>query len=401
MIIAVDAMGGDAAPRPEVSGAVAAVREAALEVVLVGDRARLEDELTRVGARGERGVTIEHAAEVVTMDDHPGEVFRKKRASSLRIATELVQAGRAHALVSAGNSGAILAHALFVLGRLPGVERPAIATAFPAPHGAFTLCDVGANVDVRPTMLAQFALLGAAYDRVVHGRPRPRVGLLANGSEPGKGTGLTRAAHALLTAAAAAPDAAFTFAGHVEGSDLWRGVVDVVATDGFTGNVVLKVCEGVADALFGLVRAELAGAPAGPGAGRPAVGAQVATVRRCLGGAAWRRRPCGPSRSASTSAETGGALLAGVDGVVVIAHGRWRHHRDEPRRQAGPPLRRRRAAGAARRQPRRVRRDGVAGLAGPDRDDATTATRRWHRRVIRFAPRAAFLGRGSVQRHRR
>ncbi len=321
MIIAVDAMGGDAAPRPEVSGAVAAVREAALEVVLVGDRARLEDELARVGARGERGVTIEHAAEVVTMDDHPGEVFRKKRASSLRIATELVQAGRAHALVSAGNSGAILAHALFVLGRLPGVERPAIATAFPAPHGAFTLCDVGANVDVRPTMLAQFALLGAAYDRVVHGRPRPRVGLLANGSEPGKGTGLTRAAHALLTAAAAAPDAAFTFAGHVEGSDLWRGVVDVVATDGFTGNVVLKVCEGVADALFGLVRAELAGAPAGPGAGRPAVGAQVATVRRRLGGAL--AAPALRSLEKRIDfAETGGALLAGVDGVVIIAHGR-------------------------------------------------------------------------------
>lgn len=274
MIIALDAMGSDAAPGPEVAGAVAAVREAELQVVLVGDRARLEAELSRLGAAGP-GITIEHAPEVVTMDDHPGEVFRKKRKSSLRLATELVKAGRAHAVVSAGNSGATLSHALFVLGRLPRVERPAIATAFPSPRGPFTVCDVGANVDIKPTMLAQFAMLGAAYDQVVHGRARPRVGLLANGAEPGKGTELTRAAHALIAAAAARPGAGFDYAGYVEGSDLWRGAVDVVATDGFTGNIVLKVCEGIAEALQRI-----------------------------------------------DYAETGGALLAGVDGVVVIAHGR-------------------------------------------------------------------------------
>jgi glycerol-3-phosphate acyltransferase PlsX len=304
VILALDALGSDNAPRPEVAGAVAAVREAALDVILVGDRARLEAELERVGVRAERGITIEHAAEIVTMDDHPGEVFRKKRQSSLRIATELVKSGRAHALVSAGNSGAVLSHALFVLGRTAGVERPAIATAFPTPHGPFTLCDVGANVDVKPSMLAQFAVLGAAYDRVVHGRVRPRVGLLSNGGEPGKGTELTRAAHALVLAAAARPDAAFSFVGYVEGSDLWRGTVDVVATDGFTGNVVLKVCEGVADALFGLVRGEL-----------------QETRRAQLGGvlAAPALRSL---KKRIDFAETGGALLAGVDGVVVIAHGR-------------------------------------------------------------------------------
>lgn len=304
MLIAVDAMGSDAAPGPEVAGAVAAVREAALEVVLVGDRPRLEAELARVGARGERGVTVEHAAEVVTMDDHPGEVFRKKRQSSLRLATELVKAGRAQAVVSAGNSGAVLSHALFVLGRLPHVERPAIATAFPTPHGPFTICDVGANVDVKPTMLAQFAVLGAAYDRVVHRRERPRVGLLSNGAEPGKGTELTRAAHELLTAAAARPGAGFTFLGYIEGSDLWRGEVDVVATDGFTGNVVLKVCEGVADAMFGLVRHELSDTP------RARLGgALAAPALRSL-------------KKRIDFAETGGALLAGVDGVAIIAHGR-------------------------------------------------------------------------------
>ena len=303
-VVALDAMGGDAAPGPEVAGAVAAVREAALEVVLVGDRARLEAELARIGARGERGISIEHAAEVVTMDDHPAQAFRQKRASSMRVAIDLVKAGRAAALVSAGNSGAVLAHALFVLGRLPGVERPAIATAFPTPHGPFTICDVGGNVDVKPTMLAQFAVLGAAYDRVVHRRARPRVGLLSNGSEPGKGTELTRAAFELLRAAAARPGAGFELLGYIEGSELWHGGVDVVATDGFTGNVVLKVCEGIADAMFGLVRQALGSTP------RARVGgALVAPALRGL-------------KKQIDFAETGGALLAGVQGVVVIAHGR-------------------------------------------------------------------------------
>ena len=304
MIVALDSLGSDSAPGPEVAGAVAAVRESKIEIILVGDRARIEAELDRIGARAERGITIEHATEIVTMDDHPGEVFRKKRQSSLRIATELVKAGRAQALVSAGNSGAVLSHALFVLGRTPGVERPAIATAFPTPHGPFTLCDVGANVDVKPSMLAQFAVLGAAYDRVVHGRARPRVGLLSNGGEPGKGTELTRAAHALVEAAAARDGAAFEFIGYVEGSDLWRGTVDVVATDGFTGNVVLKVCEGVADAIFGLVRGELR------------------ETRRAMLGGALAAPALRSLKKRIDFAETGGALLAGVDGVVIIAHGR-------------------------------------------------------------------------------
>jgi glycerol-3-phosphate acyltransferase PlsX len=304
LIVALDSLGSDSAPGPEVAGAVAAVRESKLEVILVGDRARIEAELERVGGRGERGITVEHAAEVVTMDDHPGEVFRKKRQSSLRVATELVKAGRAHALVSAGNSGAVLSHALFVLGRTAGVERPAIATAFPTPHGPFTLCDVGANVDVKPSMLAQFAALGAAYDRVVHGRARPRVGLLSNGGEPGKGTELTRATHALLEAAAARPEASFRYIGYVEGSDLWRGTVDVVATDGFTGNVLLKACEGVADALFGLVRSELR------------------ETRRGMVGGALAAPSLRSLKKRIDFAETGGALLAGVDGVVIIAHGR-------------------------------------------------------------------------------
>jgi hypothetical protein len=203
-VIAIDAMGSDRAPGPDVAGAIAAVREAPLEVLLVGDGPRLEAELARIGAARERGVTVVHAPEVVAHDEHPGAAYRAKRQSSLRVAIDQVASGAAGALVSAGNSGAVLAHALFVLGRSPGVERPALITVFPTTAGPLTLGDVGANVEPRPSMLAQFAVLGAAYDRAVHGRSRPRVGLLANGTEPTKGTELTRAA-ALLIAAAAPP----------------------------------------------------------------------------------------------------------------------------------------------------------------------------------------------------
>ena len=297
MIVAVDAMGGDHAPRSEIEGARQAVREASVEVILVGDEPRLR---SAIGA--EPGVRIAHASEVVTMDDHPAHAFRSKRDSSLRVACELVRRGEADALVSAGNSGAVLAHAMFVLGRMKGVDRPAIVTVFPTPAGPLTLCDAGANVDVQPAMLAQFALLGAAYDRAVHHRLRPRIGLLSNGGEPGKGTDLTRAAHALL--AALPPDGAVRYLGYVEGSDLFRGEVDVVATDGFTGNVVLKSAEGIAEAFLALVRRELGATPRGR-LGGAVVAPALANLRRQI-----------------HYAETGGALLAGVDGVVLIAHGK-------------------------------------------------------------------------------
>lgn len=267
MLIAVDAMGSDRAPHPEVQGALAAIDEDAdLEIALVGDPAAIGD--------GSPRARVVAAREVVTMDDHPAQVFRAKRDSSMRVAFDLVKAGTAAAIVSAGHSGALLAHALFVLGRLPGVDRPGIVTVLPTPAGPVTLCDAGANVDVQAPMLARFGLLGAAYDTVVHGRARPRIGLLSNGGEPGKGTELTRAAHGLLAALPASTPVQYL--GYVEGSDLFRGEVDVVATDGFTGNVVLKTAEGLAEALDAPVRYQ----------------------------------------------HTGGALLAGVDGIVVIAHGR-------------------------------------------------------------------------------
>ena len=302
--IALDAMGGDHAPGPEIAGAVAAVRETEVKVILCGDQDRLRAELAKAGgAEGER-LEIRHASQVVTMEDHPGKVFRQKRQSSMRVAFDLVKAGEAAAVVSAGNSGAMLSHALFLLKRLPEVERPGIVTVFPTPTGTLVLCDMGANVEVRPTMLAQFGILGAHYDRIVHGHPRPRVGLLSNGSEEMKGTDLTRAAHAMLSQAAKNPEAQFDYVGYVEGSGLFGGDIDVVATDGFTGNVVLKVSEGVSQTVLRMVKSAL-----------------TSSVRAKLG-AALVKPALYALRDRISYSEAGGAVLAGVSGVVMICHGR-------------------------------------------------------------------------------
>ena len=287
-------MGSDAAPGPEVAGALRAAREhPELAVTLVGDRARLEP-------LADATVEIVHASEVVTMHDHAAQAYRAKPDSSMRVAVERVVAGQGDAVVSAGNSGAMLACAVFAMGRLPKVERPAIVTVLPTPSGPVVLCDSGANVEPKASQLAQFAVLAAAYDRVVHGRERPRVGLLSNGGEAGKGTQLTRDAHELLVHMGDG----FQYIGYVEGSDLFRGVVDVIATDGFTGNVVLKTCEGIAEGMFGLVRQELERTPLAR------LGS--ALVAPALRGLAKR----------IDYTEIGGALLAGVTRPTVIAHGR-------------------------------------------------------------------------------
>src|ERR1043165_7719138 len=205
-------MGSDRAPSPEVGGALRAVAaDPTLEVTLVRDAARLTAELAD-GASPR--ITIVNATEVVTMHDHPGQAFRQKPDSSMRVAVDRVAAGQGDAVVSAGNSGALLAASLFVLARLAGVERPGIVTVLPTPSGPLVLCDAGANVEPKASQLAQFGVIGAAYDRAVHSRPRPRLGLLSNGAEPGKGNALTREAHALLANARGA----FQYIGYVEGS---------------------------------------------------------------------------------------------------------------------------------------------------------------------------------------
>jgi len=304
--VVVDAFGSDRAPGPEVAGALRAVRatraagDAPLDVVLVGDAPRLEATLDRLGRTPADPITVVHAGEVVTMDDHPAQAFRTKLDSSMRVAVARVAGGQGDAVVSAGNSGAMLACALFVLGRLPGIERPAIVTVLPTPTGPLVLCDAGGNVEPKPSQLAQFGVIAAAYDHVVHGRERPRLGLLSNGTEPGKGTQLTRDAHALLSAV----HGGFHYVGYVEGSELFRGGIDCIATDGFTGNIVLKTCEGIAEGMFGLVRQELEKTPLAR------LGS--ALVAPALRGVAKR----------IDYTEVGGALLAGVARPAVIAHGR-------------------------------------------------------------------------------
>ncbi len=298
MRVVVDAMGSDRAPGPEVAGALRAARALSIEVELVGDAPRLQAELARVG--DDDRVRVIHAPDVVTTHDHPAQAFRNKPESSMRVAVARVNDGHADAVVSAGNSGAMLACATLVMGRLANVERPAIVTVLPTPSGPLVLCDSGANTEPKPSMLAQFGILAAAYDRVVHGRERPRLGLLSNGAEAGKGTPLTQKAHELLLATRGN----FQYVGYVEGSDLFRGVVDAIATDGFTGNVVLKTCEGIAEGLFGLVRQELERTPLAR------LGS--ALVAPALRGLAKR----------IDYTEIGGALLAGVARPTVIAHGR-------------------------------------------------------------------------------
>jgi glycerol-3-phosphate acyltransferase PlsX len=307
--IAVDAMGADAAPRVEVEGVVAAVRERGTDVMLVGDEPRLRAELRALGAEGEK-IIVRHAPEVITMHDPPSMAVKQKKKSSMRMCFDLVKAGEAAAVISAGNSGALMACGLFVLGRLPGVERPAIVTTFPTKAGECALLDMGANVDPKPGVLAQFAVLGSVYARLLHGKSRPKVGLLSNGSEEHKGTPLTRDAHHLLARAMAGAvpgggPADFTYVGYVEGRDIFKGEVDVVVTDGFTGNVVLKSVEGAAEAILSMVREEVerSGLLAKIGAALLMKGALRRLKRR------------------TDYAEHGGAPLLGVDGVALICHG--------------------------------------------------------------------------------
>jgi glycerol-3-phosphate acyltransferase PlsX len=222
----------------------------------------------------------------------------------MRVATDLLVSGDAEGMVSAGNSGAVLSHCLFLLKRLPSVERPAIVQVLPTPDGQVTLSDLGANVDVRPSTLAQFGILGAAYDRVLHGNQRPRVAVLSNGSEASKGTDLTRKACEILERAASHPEANFDFCGYVEGSHLFDGDVDVVATDGFTGNVVLKVSEGVAEVILGMIRSAL-----------------TSSLRSKMG-ALLAKPALREIADKLHYSEFGGAMLLGINGTVTICHGR-------------------------------------------------------------------------------
>lgn len=298
MRIAVDAMGGDHAPDAIVAGAVAAARELGVEIVLVGPHARVAEELAR--HRGAPALEIVDAPEVIEMHEAPAMALRRKRRASIVVAVELLKAGRVDAVVTAGHTGAAMGAALLGLGRVPGVDRPALAAVLPTqtPHPAILL-DVGANVDCKPQHLLQFALMGSVYANRVLGTTSPRVGLLSNGAEEGKGSELTLAAMPLLRASG------LNFVGNVEARDVFLGAADVVVCDGFVGNVTLKFGQGLALAIRGIVEDELRGLR-----GRllrlylaPIAGTVLRLYRRI------------------DYREYGGALLLGINGVMIVAHG--------------------------------------------------------------------------------
>ncbi len=294
LTVAVDAMGGDRAPGEIVAGALGAVDELGVRVLLVGRPDEVAPHLP--GGVAPDGVEVLPASEVVGMGDDPAVAVRSRKDSSIVRAAEAVRDGRADAMVSAGNTGAAMAAALFRFGRMPGVARPAIAVPVPVPGGRpQILLDAGATVDCAPEWLEQFAVMGREYARIRLGVDEPRVGLLSNGEEPGKGDDLRKKAHGLLEGRAG-------FVGNVEGREVMSDRVDVVVTDGFTGNVVLKTLEGAVRSVAGLVFGVLGSAEAADAGG---------VVTPLLLDAASDLDPDA----------TGGALLLGVRGVCVVSHG--------------------------------------------------------------------------------
>jgi glycerol-3-phosphate acyltransferase PlsX len=293
-------MGGDHAPKAEVEGAVLAARQLGVKVILVGQEDLVRRELSTYEDSAELPIEVVHASENVTMED-PTKAVRTKRDSSVKVASRLVRDGRAAGLVSAGNTGAAMATAKIVQGVVPGVTRPALAGLFPTSKGPthpVIVLDVGANVDCSPRMLAQFAVMGEIYSRIIVKRDRPRVGLLSIGEEQHKGNDLTRAAWPLLK------NLNLNFIGNVEGRDIYGGDVDVVVCDGFTGNVALKVSEGVADLVKHTLRESL----------EATISAKIGYV--------FSRTALDDFKKRLDYSEYGGAPLLGVRGVCIISHGR-------------------------------------------------------------------------------
>jgi glycerol-3-phosphate acyltransferase PlsX len=299
--VAVDAMGGDNAPAEIVRGALRAATELRIPVLLVGRRELLESELSRIEGPetvSRARLTIVDAREVVEMDEHPANAVRAKRDSSVVRTCALVAAGQARAAVSAGNSGAVLAAALFTVKRIPGIARPAIGALLPSRATPTFLLDVGANTDCKAEWLVQFALMGTVYARTMMAVTSPRVALLSNGEEPGKGSQLVQETYPLLEASQ------LHFTGNVESKGLFTGTCDVAVCDGFAGNIALKTAEGVGEFLFATLRDEA-----------------MSSVSAKLGGALLKPR-LRALRDRVDYRRTGGALLLGVAGEVVIAHGR-------------------------------------------------------------------------------
>lgn len=293
-------MGGDHAPGVVVEGAVLAAREYSLQTILVGDETLVKAELAKhikPDSPEARLITVHHASEVVGMGESPAVAIKKKKDSSLRVSFELVKNGEASAVVSAGNSGAAMAAGIFLLKRLKGVERPAIATCVPTKKKALVLLDVGGNVDNKPSHLVQFAAMGDVYAKHILGYEKPRVAVLNNGEEEGKGNELTRGTNELLK------DGPLNYIGYVEGKELFDGDVDVVVTDGFVGNVVLKLTEGLVGSVMEMLKEEI----------------EASTSAKI--GYLFAKGAFGNLKKRFDYAEYGGAPLLGIDGICIISHG--------------------------------------------------------------------------------
>jgi len=296
VLIALDAMGGDRAPAEIVAGALLATRDLGIDVALVGPKDVIEAELRHNGTVPS-GIEIIHASEAIGMDEHPAQAVRSKRDASINVAMGMVKRGVAGAFVSAGNTGAVMASALMTLGRIQGIERPALGTVAPFTKTGVLVLDVGANADVKPNYLVQFAQMGSVYAERVMGIPNPRVALLNIGGEETKGTELMQEVHGRLARCGV------NFVGNIEGGEVHLGRADVVVTDGFTGNVAVKVTEGVADFIFRELRTAL-------------------TSKMHYKAAAMVLRPALlQMRDKMDPGTYGGVPLLGVNGFVMIAHG--------------------------------------------------------------------------------
>jgi glycerol-3-phosphate acyltransferase PlsX len=298
MRIVLDAMGGDYAPHVPVMGAVQAVKELDVNILLVGDRELVERELQKYSFPSEK-VEVVHTEDSVPMEEQPSRALKRKN-SSIHKGLELVKEGKADAFVSAGNTGAVMAISLFTVGRLKGIERPAITTIFPNLKGHTFLLDVGANVDCKPNHLLQFAIMGSAYAKYVLEEENPRIGLLNIGEEEGKGNELTKEAYKLLKEAS---KKGLNFVGNAEGRDIFSGDFDVVVCDGFVGNVVLKLSESLAKILAKILKEEIEKSWISK------IGA--ITLKPAIKG--FKRR--------IDYAEWGGAPLLGIKAPVIISHG--------------------------------------------------------------------------------
>src|SRR5438105_8485851 len=296
--IALDAMGSDRAPKPEIEGALQAARQFGIRVLLVGPEPQIKAELDRHRSSSRQALEIVHASEIIGMSEKAAHAVRSKRDSSMHVGLRLVREGQAAGFVSAGNTGAAMATAKMILGALPGVDRPALAAVFPTALGtAAILLDVGANVDCKPQNLEQFAVMGETYCRKIFGTKRPRVGLLSIGEEEGKGNEVTRQSFQLLK------QLPLNFIGNVEGRDVYNGQVDVIVADGFVGNVALKIYEGIANLVRYVLKESL----------RATITAQVGYLLSRSAFTDFKRR--------LDHTEYGGAPLLGVKGVCIITHG--------------------------------------------------------------------------------